>query len=84
MLGHPGSVELPMLADSPEDFSYVLGLQKLAAVGMVNGYAQAGGRPTQFNVHPAWPPVKWSNESPRLPGRRRRQRPSHHASTDQI
>ena len=27
MFGNPGSTELPMLADFPDDFRYVLGLQ---------------------------------------------------------
>jgi benzoylformate decarboxylase len=55
MLGHPGSIELPILGDSREDLSYVLGLQELA-VGMADGCAQVSGRPTQFNLHPACPP----------------------------
>ena len=41
IFGNPGSTELPMLADFPEDFSYVLGLQELVVVGMADGYAQA-------------------------------------------
>jgi benzoylformate decarboxylase len=53
MFGNPGSTELPMLADFPEDFSYVLGLQELAVVGMADGYAQASGRPTHVNLHTA-------------------------------
>ncbi len=51
--GNPGSTELPMLADFPEDFSYVLGLQELVVVGMADGYAQASGRPTHVNLHTA-------------------------------
>src|SRR5450755_3064938 len=51
--GNPGSTELPMLADFPEDFSYVLGLQELVVVGMADGYAQATGRPTHVNLHTA-------------------------------
>src|SRR6266478_10246378 len=53
MFGNPGSTELPMLADFPEDFTYVLGLQELVAVGMADGYAQASGRPTHVNLHTA-------------------------------
>jgi benzoylformate decarboxylase len=53
MFGNPGSTELPMLADFPEDFSYVLGLQELVVVGMADGYAQASGRPTHVNLHTA-------------------------------
>jgi benzoylformate decarboxylase len=51
--GNPGSTELPMLADYPEDFAYVLGLQELVVVGMADGYAQASGRPTHVNLHTA-------------------------------
>src|SRR5260370_41955440 len=53
IFGNPGSTELPMLADFPEDFTYVLGLQELAVVGMADGFAQASGRPTHVNLHTA-------------------------------
>ncbi len=53
MFGNPGSTELPMLADFPDDFTYVLGLQELVVVGMADGYAQASGRPTHVNLHTA-------------------------------
>src|SRR3989440_4812018 len=53
MFGNPGSTELPMLAEFPDDFTYVLGLQELVAVGMADGYAQASGRPTMVNLHTA-------------------------------
>src|SRR5438270_759335 len=53
MFGNPGSTELPMLKDFPNDFSYVLGLQELVVVGMADGYAQASGRPTHVNLHTA-------------------------------
>ncbi|MGH2915727.1 MAG: thiamine pyrophosphate-binding protein, partial [Solirubrobacteraceae bacterium] len=53
IFGNPGSTELPMLADFPDDFSYVLGLQELAVVGMADGFAQATGRPTHVNLHTA-------------------------------
>jgi len=53
IFGNPGSTELPMLAEFPEDFSYVLGLQELVVVGMADGYAQASGRPTHVNLHTA-------------------------------
>ena len=45
IFGNPGSTELPMLADFPDDFTYVLGLQELVVVGMADGFAQAVGRP---------------------------------------
>ena len=35
--GNPGSTELPMLADWPDDFRYVLGLQEAVVVGMAGG-----------------------------------------------
>jgi benzoylformate decarboxylase len=53
IFGNPGSTELPMLANLPDDFSYVLGLQEQAVVGMADGYAQATGRPTHVNLHTA-------------------------------
>src|ERR1700760_2015257 len=53
IFGNPGSTELPMLADYPSDFRYVLGLQEAVVVGMADGYAQASGRPTFVNLHTA-------------------------------
>ena len=53
VFGNPGSTELPMLADFPSDFTYVLGLQEAVVVGMADGYAQASGRPTHVNLHTA-------------------------------
>jgi benzoylformate decarboxylase len=53
MFGNPGSTELPMLADYPDDFDYILGLQEAVVVGMADGYAQASGRPTHVNLHTA-------------------------------
>src|ERR1700760_4851220 len=53
MFGNPGSTELPMLADFPEDFRYVLGLQEAVVVGMADGYAQASARPALVNLHTA-------------------------------
>ena len=53
IFGNPGSTELPMLSDFPDDFTYVLGLQELVVVGMADGYAQASGRPTHVNLHTA-------------------------------
>jgi len=53
IFGNPGSTELPMLAEFPDDFRYVLGLQEAVAVGMADGYAQASGRATHVNLHTA-------------------------------
>jgi len=51
IFGNPGSTELPMFRDFPEDFSYILGLQESAVVGMADGYAQATGKPALVNLH---------------------------------
>src|ERR1043165_8765643 len=53
IFGNPGSTELPMLADYPDDFTYVLGLQEAVVVGMADGFAQASGKPTHVNLHTA-------------------------------
>jgi benzoylformate decarboxylase len=53
MFGNPGSTELPMLADFPADFRYVLGLQEAVVVGMADGFAQASGQATVANLHTA-------------------------------
>jgi benzoylformate decarboxylase len=53
IFGNPGSTELPMLRELPDDFRYVLGLQEQAVVGMADGYAQASGQPTHVNLHTA-------------------------------
>ena len=43
IFGNPGSTELPMLADYPSDFRYLLGLQEAVVVGMA-GRLGAGQR----------------------------------------
>jgi benzoylformate decarboxylase len=53
MFGNPGSTELPMLADFPADFRYVLGLQEAVVVGMADGFAQASGQVAIANLHTA-------------------------------
>ena len=53
IFGNPGSTELPMLADYPADFRYVLGLQEAVAVGMADGFAQASGTVGHVNLHTA-------------------------------
>jgi len=53
MFGNPGSTELPMLKEFPEDFRYVLALQEAVAVGMADGYAQASGTVGHVNLHTA-------------------------------
>src|SRR4051794_28815803 len=53
VFGNPGSTELPMLKQFPDDFRYVLGLQEAVAVGMADGYAQASGQVGHVNLHTA-------------------------------
>src|SRR5271163_5050306 len=53
IFGNPGSTELPMLAEFPEDFRYVLGLQEAVAVGMADGFAQASESVGHVNLHTA-------------------------------
>src|SRR4051794_24193288 len=74
VFGNPGSTELPMLAQFPSDFRYVLALQEAVAVGIADGYAQASGRVAHVNLHTA-PGVgnavgalfnAWANKAPLL------------------
>ncbi len=37
IFGNPGSTELPLLKDFPEDITYVLGLQEASVLGMAEG-----------------------------------------------
>ncbi|WP_411144738.1 benzoylformate decarboxylase [Streptomyces sp. x-80] len=53
VFGNPGSLELAMLRDFPDDFRYVLGLQESVVVAMADGYAQATHRPVLVNLHSA-------------------------------
>ena len=46
VFGNPGSTELPMFREFPQDMRYVLGLQESVVVGMADGYAQATGEAT--------------------------------------
>lgn len=51
IFGNPGSTELPMFRDLPEDFDYVLGLQESIVMGMADGYAQATRNAAMVNLH---------------------------------
>jgi len=51
--GNPGSSELALLQDFPDDFRYFLGLQEMIPVGMADAYAQITGRPALVNLHTA-------------------------------
>jgi glyoxylate carboligase len=53
VFGNPGSTELPMFREYPEDFHYVLGLQEAVVVGMADGYAQATRNAALVNLHSA-------------------------------
>ena len=53
VFGNPGSTELPMFRDYPEDFRYILGLQESVVVGMADGYAQATRNAAMVNLHSA-------------------------------
>jgi benzoylformate decarboxylase len=51
VFGNPGSTELPLLADWPDDIDYVLGLQEASVIGMADGYAQATRNAGFVNLH---------------------------------
>jgi benzoylformate decarboxylase len=53
IFGNPGSTEIPMFANLPEDFSYVLGLQEASVVFMADAYAQITGQAQFINLHSA-------------------------------
>src|ERR1700759_1223895 len=53
IFGNPGSTELGMLRDFPDDFRYVLALHEGVAVAMADGYAQVTQRPALVNLHSA-------------------------------
>lgn len=53
VFGNPGSTEMPLFRDWPEDFCYILGLQESVVVGMADGYAQATGNAAFVNLHAA-------------------------------
>ncbi|MBF5092908.1 MULTISPECIES: benzoylformate decarboxylase [unclassified Novosphingobium] len=53
VFGNPGSTELPMFRDFPDDFRYILGLQESIVMGMADGFAQATGNAALINLHSA-------------------------------
>src|SRR3989442_6783064 len=53
IFGNPGSTELPLLRNFPNDFRYVLGLQEAVVVGMADGFAQATRNAAFVNLHSA-------------------------------
>jgi benzoylformate decarboxylase len=53
VFGNPGSTELRMFKDAPDDLRYVLALQESSAVSMADGYAQATRNAAFVNLHSA-------------------------------
>ncbi|MGH6625913.1 MAG: benzoylformate decarboxylase [Burkholderiaceae bacterium] len=53
IFGNPGSTELPLFLDFPQDLRYILGLQESVVVGMADGYAQATRNAAFVNLHSA-------------------------------
>jgi benzoylformate decarboxylase len=53
LFGNPGSTEIPLLCDLPDDLRFLLGLQECGVVGMASGYALGTGRPAVVNLHTA-------------------------------
>ena len=53
IFGNPGSTELRLFKDVPDDLRYVLALQESSAVAMADGYAQATGNAAFVNLHSA-------------------------------
>src|SRR5713226_1784798 len=53
VFGNPGSTELPLYRNWPDDFRYILGLQEAVVVAMADGYAQATRNASFVNLHSA-------------------------------
>ena len=53
VFGNPGSTELPLPGNWPNDMRYVPGLQEASVVGMADGYARASGRAAFCKLHSA-------------------------------
>lgn len=51
VFGNPGSTELPMFRDFPDDFRYVMGLQESVVLGMADGFAQGTRTAAIVNLH---------------------------------
>lgn len=51
VFGNPGSTELPMFRDFPDDFRYVMGLQESVVLGMADGFAQGVRNAALVNLH---------------------------------
>ena len=51
LFANPGSTEIRLLADLPDDLRFVLGLHESSVVGMATGYAIARGEPALAILH---------------------------------
>lgn len=51
VFSNPGSTEVPLLSELPDDFEFVLGLHEGSVVGMATGYALATERPALALLH---------------------------------
>lgn len=51
MFSNPGSTEVPLLVDMPDDFEFVLGLHEGAVVGLATGWAIGSGTPALVLLH---------------------------------
>jgi benzoylformate decarboxylase len=51
LFANPGSTEIMLLADLPDDLRFVLGLHESSVVGMATGYALGRGRPALAILH---------------------------------
>lgn len=51
IFSNPGSTEVPLLSELPDDFEFILGLHEGSVVGMATGYALATERPALALLH---------------------------------
>jgi benzoylformate decarboxylase len=51
LFANPGSTEIMLLADLPDDLEFVLGLHEGSVIGMATGYALGRGRPSLAILH---------------------------------
>jgi len=51
IFGNPGSTELPLFREFPDDFRYILGLQESVVIGIADGFAQATRNAAFVNLH---------------------------------
>ena len=51
LFANPGSTEVALLTDLPDDFDFVLGLHEGSVVGMASGHALATGSPALVLLH---------------------------------